>query len=121
MHEVAVIQSLLDHVERSGAEYDINRVTKVIVRIGDLVSICKDSLRFAFDAVSRGTIAEGAIFVIESVPGRVRCMACDAEAEAEGQQLHECARCGGAVIIIAGRELDLQTIEGEQEEADDEN
>ena len=88
MHEVSVIQNLLEHIQRYSAEYGLNRVTKVIVRIGDQVCICKASLRFAFDAVSQGTIAEGAEFVMESV---------------------------------AGRELDLQTIEGDQEETVDEN
>ena len=88
MHEVSVIQSLLEHIERYGAEYGLVRVTKVVVRIGGLVCICQDSLRFAFDAVSRGTIAEGAELVLERG---------------------------------AGRELDLQTIEGEQEDTPGEN
>lgn len=121
MHEVSVVQSLLEHIQRYGAEYRLDRVTKVVVRVGDLVGICKDSLRFAFDALSPGTIAEGAEFVIESVPGQLRCQACGLETETERQVQCGCARCGGAVLIIAGRELDLQTIEGEQEEAGDEN
>ena len=88
MHEVSVIQSLLDQVERFGAEYKMTKVTRVVIRIGDQVSICKESLQFAFDAISQGTLVEGAEFVIEQT---------------------------------AGRELDLQTIEGEQEETTGEN
>ena len=121
MHEVSVIQSLLEHIERNGTEYGLVRVTKVVVRIGGLVCICQDSLRFAFEAVSRGTIADGAEFIIENVPGKIRCLACGLEAEAGERQLFECPRCAGAVVIIAGRELDLQTIEGEQEESSGEN
>lgn len=88
MHEVSVIQSLLDQVQRCSGEYSMNKVTRVVIRIGDQVGICKESLQFAFDAMSQGTIAEGAEFVMEQTPGR---------------------------------ELDLQTIEGEQEEIADEN
>ena len=121
MHEVSVIQSLLDQVQRYSEEYELVRVTKVIVRIGDLVSICKDSLRFAFDAVSPGTVAEGAEFVMESVPGRIKCRCCGFETDAGHLRQFECSRCGGAVFIVAGREFDLQTIEGDQEETDDEN
>lgn len=121
MHEVSVIQSLLEQVERCGQEHCLARVTKVVVRIGDRVGICKDSLRFAFEAVSPGTIAEGAEFVIESVPGKVRCASCGFEAAAGQGHVYECSRCGGSVRIIAGQELDLQTIEGDQEETDDEN
>ena len=50
--------------------------------------VCKESLQFAFAAISQGTLVEGAEFVIERTPGR---------------------------------ELDLQTIEGEQEEPTSEN
>ena len=121
MHEVSIIQSLLDQVERNSEEHCLTRVTKVVVRIGDRVGICKDSLRFAFEAVSPGTVAEGAEFVIESVPGKVRCVNCDCEAAAGQGHVYECSRCGGAVRIVAGQELDLQTIEGDQEETGDEN
>ena len=83
MHEVSIIQSLMDQVERFGSEYSMTKVTRVVVRIGDQTGVCKESLQFAFTAISQGTLVEGAEFVIEQT---------------------------------AGRELDLQTIEGEQEE-----
>ena len=88
MHEVSIIQSLMDQVERFGSEYSMTKVTRVVVRIGDQTGVCKESLRFAFAAISQGTLVEGAEFVIERTPGR---------------------------------ELDLKTIEGEQEEATGEN
>ena len=88
MHEVSIIQSLMDQVERFAAEYSMIKVTRVVVRIGDQTGVCKESLQFAFVAISQGTLVEGAEFVIEQT---------------------------------AGRELDLQTIEGEQEETTGEN
>ena len=88
MHEVSIIQSLMDQVERFAAEYSMTKVTRVVVRIGDQTGVCKESLQFAFSAISQGTLVEGAEFVIERTPGR---------------------------------ELDLQTIEGEQEEPTGEN
>ena len=88
MHEVSIIQSLMDQVERFGSEYSMTKVTRVVVRIGDQTGVCKESLQFAFSAISQGTLVEGAEFVIEHT---------------------------------SGRELDLQTIEGEQEEPTSEN
>ena len=88
MHEVSIIQSLMDQVERFGSEYSMTKVTRVVVRIGDQTGVCKESLQFSFAAISQGTLVEGAEFVIERSPGR---------------------------------ELDLQTIEGEQEEPTGEN
>lgn len=88
MHEVSIIQSLMDQVERYAAEYAMTKVSRVVIRVGDQTGVCKDSLQFAFSAISQGTLVEGADFVIEHTPGR---------------------------------ELDLQTIEGEQEESVGEN
>lgn len=88
MHEVAVIQSLFDHIGRYGESYRLRRVTRVVLRVGRDACVCEDSLRFAFEAVGRGTLAEGAELVIDFGPGR---------------------------------ELDLQSIEGEQEEPGVEN
>ena len=88
MHEVSIIQSLMDQVERFGSEYSMTKVTRVVVRIGDQTGVCNAALQFAFAAISQGTLVEGAEFVIERTPGR---------------------------------ELDLQTIEGEQEEPTSEN
>jgi len=88
MHEVSIIQSLMDQVERYAAEYAMTKVSRVVIRVGDQAGVCKDSLQFTFSAISQGTLVEGAEFVIEHTPGR---------------------------------ELDLQTIEGEQEESVGEN
>ena len=88
MHEVSIIQSLMDQVERYAAEYAMTKVSRVVIRVGDQTGVCKASLLFAFSAISQGTLVEGADFVIEHTHGR---------------------------------ELDLQTIEGEQEESVGEN
>jgi hydrogenase nickel incorporation protein HypA/HybF len=121
MHEVSVIQNLLEHVQKLGEEYRLVRVTKVVVRIGDQVCLCRESLSFAFDAACRGTIAEGAEFLIENVPGIIRCLRCDFQPDTGNAQPFGCSRCGGPLEVVAGRELDLQTIEGDQEEPSDED
>lgn len=116
MHEVSIVQSLIDLIESHGQEYRLVKVTKIVVRIGEQVSVCQESLRFAFEAVSHGTIAEGAELVLELIPGRVRCNVCGCETLTKLPAFMECPRCGGSVALVAGRELDLQTIEGEQAE-----
>lgn len=116
MHEVSVVQNLLDHVELISRKHHLVNVTKVVVRIGERVCISPDSLRFAFVAVSPGTIAENAEFVIEFVPEMSRCQDCLAEYGPDNSQRSVCSSCGGPLAVIAGKELDLQTIEGDQKE-----
>ena len=111
MHELGVAQSLLEIVEEEARPYDGTRVTRILVRIGKLSAVVPDALRFAFEAITRGGIAEGATLEIEEVPMRSRCHQC-AEEFAVEDPFMTCPRCeGGNVEMIAGRELEIRSME----------
>ena len=76
MHEVGIMESALALVARHAAGHGDRRVSRVVLRIGALAGVEIESLRFAFDVVSRGTVAEGADFEIEEVPVAVYCHGC---------------------------------------------
>jgi hydrogenase nickel incorporation protein HypA/HybF len=59
------VEIALDHGRAGGAE----RITKVLLKVGSLSGVEPDALRFAFDVVVRGTIAEGADLQIEHQAG----------------------------------------------------
>lgn len=69
MHEVGIMQEALaialDHGRSSGAE----RITAVSLKIGALSGVEPDALRFAFDVVAHGTLAQDARLQIEEQPG----------------------------------------------------
>ena len=111
MHELAIAQSLLDIVEDEARAHNGVRVTKIRLRIGKLSSVVPDALRGAFEMLTRGGIAEDASLEIEEVPVSIRCHQC-AEAFSTEEPFLVCPSCEGSdVELVAGRELELQSME----------
>jgi len=111
VHEFGVAQSLLEIVEQEARPYGGARVTRVQLRIGQLSAVVPDALRFAFEAITRGGIAEGASLEIEEVPLKIRCHQCAEEFTVENPFM-VCPRCEGVdVEMIAGRELEIRSME----------
>lgn len=109
---MGIMESALALVQRHAAG-SRGRVNRVVLRVGALAGVGVDSLRFAFDVVSRGTVAEGAVFEIESVPVTVFCQDCQQEFAGETDGfIFTCPTCGDLCGEIRhGRELELGRIE----------
>jgi hydrogenase nickel incorporation protein HypA/HybF len=118
MHEYAVVDelitSLLPRLETIPGE-----VSAVFVRKGELRILSDRALENAFDLLSRGTRLEGARLVVESVAAVVGCAACSYEGAStyyggEGGRFAipvlACPRCGGAVSVVCGRELNVDRV-----------
>lgn len=87
------------------------RVTKLVLTVGSLSSAVPESLRFAFDALSPATIAEGAELAIHWVDAQCHCTSCNLPFLFE-QNGYLCPRCGEASLnLLCGRELELTTVE----------
>ena len=111
MHEFSIAQSLLEIIERETVPYARAKVTTLTLRIGKLSGVMPDALRFAFEAISTGGIAEGASLVIEEVPLRIKCNQCRKDIIV-GDPFLICPHCQGTdVEMIAGRELEIRDME----------
>jgi hydrogenase nickel incorporation protein HypA/HybF len=114
MHEFSIASAV---VATAIKHADGRRVTTVSVRLGALRQVVPDALAFAFEIVARETLCEGARLESESVPARVRCTPCDQTSTLERLPLR-CPRCGGgAVAVIGGEELEVESIEVEEDAA----
>ena len=85
----------------------------VTLRVGQLRQVIPDSLAFYLDIVARDTPAEGARLEQVVVPVRMRCDGCAHEWEPEPK--FRCPECGGAGEVIAGDELEVDSIEVEED------
>lgn len=111
MHELAIAQSLIGIIEQEALPYAGAKVTRVRVLIGELSGVMPDALKFAFEAISVGGIAEGASLEIEEVPLRIRCHHCGEVLAVEDPFL-TCPNCEGTdVEMVTGRELEIRSIE----------
>jgi hydrogenase nickel incorporation protein HypA/HybF len=114
MHELAICQSLLDQVEAIGRREQAASITSITLRIGPLSGVEPELLGDAFPIAAAGTIAEGALLLIENLPVRVRCTICNAKSDATPNRLL-CASCGDfRTQLISGDELLLASLELER-------
>jgi hydrogenase nickel incorporation protein HypA/HybF len=110
MHELSVSSAVLDTVLKHAAG---RRVTVVSLRIGHLRQVVPDSLAFYFELVSRETVCEGARLEQEVVPARLRCEGCGSDWDPEDAWFR-CTGCGGPGEVLAGNELEVESIEVEE-------
>jgi hydrogenase nickel incorporation protein HypA/HybF len=105
------MQNALNQVLREARLAGASRVHEIRLRIGVLSGVVPDALQFAFEAITPGTAAEGALLTIEEVPARFWCAACRREFVSENL-FAECPDCGHpSGELRAGRELELSSME----------
>jgi hydrogenase nickel incorporation protein HypA/HybF len=117
MHEMGIAMEIVDIAKASIPE-DMQgaRVRRVNLQVGKLSAIVANSLRFCFDLVIKGTPLEGAELAIEEVPVVARCKDCQTQWTVT-EPVFTCKICrSGAIDILSGRELDITSIEIEDED-----
>ncbi len=110
MHELSIAESMMELIVESAATNGAERVTKVSIVIGGLADIVADSLKFCFDEIKRGSIADGAELIIEEVSAKAFCHDCQKEFEV-GRFDFQCPDCGGVIIPAGGQELYIKEVE----------
>jgi hydrogenase nickel incorporation protein HypA/HybF len=108
VHELSIAGAVIDTAVKHAAG---RRVTVVTVRAGALRQVVPDSLEFYFGIVARGSVCEDARLEIEVVPARLRC--CGREWEVDFPDFR-CPACLGAASVVAGDELEVESIEVEE-------
>jgi hydrogenase nickel incorporation protein HypA/HybF len=120
MHELSIVESVVDSVTESLNAYPGARVIEVRLRVGVLAAVVEDSLQFCFGIATEGTPLEGSRLVIRNLPVVMYCERCAQEVELEGVQSFRCPRCGELVgDLRQGRELEIEAIEIEEANAPD--
>lgn len=112
MHEVGIMESALDAIRREAAQHRATHVGRVVLRVGAISGVEPEALRFAFSAVTPGSIAEGAELEIQVVPARAHCKTCCADFVIESGFIFACPRCQAlSGDVRSGRELELARLE----------
>lgn len=113
MHEMGITQGILaasiEAAENAGAK----RITQIRVSVGELTEVVDFALQFAFEALTPGTLAEGATLVVNHVKARSHCNDCGADYDHDRFQM-VCTVCESLnVNLLQGRELLVDSIETE--------
>lgn len=111
MHEMSLAEGVLQLIEDAARKQEFTKVLAVWLEVGQLSGAEAEAMRFCFDAVTRGSIADGARLEIEATPGAGWCMQCAATV-ALGEVFGACPQCGThQVQVTGGTELRVREIE----------
>ncbi len=113
MHEVSLIESVVAIVADERKKQAFSRVRTIRLQLGALGHAEPDVLRFCFEAVTKGTIADGARLMIDIIPGEGRCSACR-QRVVMVDRFAICPLCGSlSVLMTSGGELRVAELEVE--------
>mgnify|MGYP003395018932 CR=1 FL=1 len=76
MHEMALAESVREIVDETARANGVRRVAAVRLEIGKLAQVEVEAMRFAFDVVMRGSLADSARLEVVEVDGSAWCMRC---------------------------------------------
>jgi hydrogenase nickel incorporation protein HypA/HybF len=113
MHEMSLAMAVLQIVEDAASEQRFQRVKTVFLEIGELAAVEPEAMRFCFEAVIRGTLAEGAVLTVIEVAGEGLCFNCH-QTVPLAARYDPCPACGGyPVQATGGTEMRVKELEVE--------
>ena len=113
MHEMSLAESVREIVEEAGRANGAARVAAVRLEIGALSQVEVEAMRFAFEVVMRGSLAEGARLEIVETEGTAWCMACSQPVVIQ-RRGDGCPRCESYQLQVTGgdrmRVMDIEIV-----------
>jgi hydrogenase nickel incorporation protein HypA/HybF len=111
VHELALAESAIQLIEDAARRERFRRARVVHMEIGALSCVDADAFRFAFEAASTGSCAEGARLEIVEIGGEGACRGCGFHAAMPSP--HElCPQCGThALKVLRGTEMRVKDLE----------
>jgi len=110
MHEMSLIQSLLDIIEEYSARDGFERVNSLKLSYGAMSSIDQSALEFGFSVLSKGSRAEHARLTTETLPIVIHCLRCEEDFECRTLP-DACPRCSGCEIFLMAGTEELRLVE----------
>jgi len=110
MHEMSVVESLVDQVRAHVP--DGSEVIEIHLEVGALEHLDADIMQLAWESYILDSELAGAALIIERVPMGVRCGVCGQDYEPEDMACLICPNCGDVrPEVYRGKGIVLQCIE----------
>ena len=118
MHELSLAEAILKSVRNEARRHRARAVTLVRLRVGKLSGVDRRSLSFCLEAISAGTVMEGARIDMIEVGPELVCRKCG-RFSVERPTKPLCPRCGAPAELSPGTEMYVEEIEldGEEDQA----
>ena len=113
MHEMSLCQGVLQVIQDHALKDGFIRVKTVWLEIGELAGVEIEAMRFSFDVVTRGTLADRSRLEIIELAGSAWCLPCEKKVRVR-RRFEECPDCGGYKLrIVGGDEMRIKELEVE--------
>jgi hydrogenase nickel incorporation protein HypA/HybF len=94
----------MEIIEQQAALHNAEKIVKVSLEFGTLTAVMPEAIRFAFEVLSKDTVAENAELDITIIPITIWCTACGRRHVLEAYR-PTCPLCDSAgVQIVEGRD-----------------
>ncbi|WP_422019016.1 hydrogenase maturation nickel metallochaperone HypA [Roseibium sp.] len=111
MHEMSLCENILGILLDEAASQNFSKVDRVCLEVGPLSGVEPEALRFGFDVVTRGSLADGARLDIFEPEATATCAACGTTAVIQ-DRFDPCPSCGSHLLKIkTGEELRIKELE----------
>ena len=112
MHELGIMTGVMDSVKEAAHDAGATRLLEVTLSVGEMTEAIEDALQFAFEVLCEGDpFTEGAKLNVCMVRPKSICLECGTEYEHDRFHMF-CPQCDSfATELIAGRELQIDSIE----------
>lgn len=115
MHEISLVQGLLQQLEELAAENGAGKILSVTMEIGPQSGVVADSFRFGFEILAaESELVKGANLIIDTPPARYACTKCGHVVETADGKPDGCPACGELLLFPqGGDDLILRQVEME--------
>ena len=101
MHEMSLAENVLQIIEDASRKQGFTRVKTIWLEIGKLACVEKEPLRFGFEVVTRGSIADRARLENVEMAGQGRCEKCGQDFPLAALD-EACPSCGSYDVKVTG-------------------
>ena len=113
MHELALTQGIIDIVNSEAEKQGFEHVLEIKLIVGEYSGIIPECLLEFFPIAAKGSPAENASLLVETLPASFRCTDCGYEGAVKRSDAC-CPVCGSTAIkMTSGREFYVESLKVE--------
>ncbi len=122
MHELGIMTGVMDAANQAAHDAGAVKLLGITLSVGEMTEAIEDALQFAFEALTEDDpFTAGATLTIHMIRPKSICLECGHEYEHDRFHMF-CPVCDSfATELIAGRELQIDSIEVDLPDDDEEH
>ncbi len=110
LHEISLLENVREILQEHAKTQDFVQVKTITLEIGKLSCVEPEALRFGFDVVMKGSLAENATLIITEQDGTGICEHCKKQVSIS--TLYDvCPQCGNPIMTVTqGNEMKIKDL-----------